>query len=88
MSAQAVQVSDAVQAIAAVAEENSAATEEVSASAEEMTAQVEEMAAQAQELAATASELRALVGRFTVERTDGLRVVSQASPPDALRRAA
>jgi methyl-accepting chemotaxis protein len=88
MAAQAEQVTRAVDDIAAITEENSAAAEQVTASAEEISAQVEEMTAQAEELAATASELRALVGRFTVERTDGLRVVSQASPPDALRRAA
>ncbi len=88
MAAQAEQVTRAVDDIAAITEENSAATEQVTASAEEISAQVEEMSAQAEELAATAGELRALAGRFTMEQTGGLHVVSQASPPDALRRAA
>jgi len=57
-------VTDAVQSIAAVSEEQSAATEQVMASAEEVIDQVVEMSNQAKGLAATAVELNGLVTRF------------------------
>ena len=64
MSANAHGVSQAIENIASVSEENSAAVEEVSASAEEMTAQVEEVTASAQSLAEMADALEQLVARF------------------------
>jgi methyl-accepting chemotaxis protein len=56
-------VSDAVNAIACVAEANSVATEEVSAAAEEMSAQVEEVTASTLELGRLADSLNAQLAR-------------------------
>ena len=57
-------VSQAVESIAAVSEENSAASEEVSAATEELSAQVQEVVASAASLAQMADQLEALVARF------------------------
>jgi ABC-type transporter Mla subunit MlaD len=57
-------VTQSIESIASVSEENSAAIEEVSASAEEMTAQVEEVTASAQSLAEMAKTLQQTVAQF------------------------
>ena len=64
MTAAAGTVSNSIESIAAVSEENSAAAEEVSAATEEMSAQAEEVVASAASLAEMASGLDALVARF------------------------
>jgi glycerophosphoryl diester phosphodiesterase len=68
MAAQAAGVSEAIQGIASVAEDQSASTEQVSASASQMSEQVATMNAQAQELAITAAQLKAVKFRDTSER--------------------
>jgi methyl-accepting chemotaxis protein len=77
MSSAARVVSDSVESIAAVSEENSAAVEEVSAATQEMSAQAEEVVASAGSLAQMAVELESLVARF---RLDSASVVG--SMPD------
>jgi hypothetical protein len=64
MAAGANEVTQAIENIATVSQENGAAAEEVSASVEEVSAQVEEVTASAQSLAAMAQELQALVAQF------------------------
>ena len=89
MSAQANQVTNSIQSIAAVSEQQSAATEEVSASTQEMSSQVEQMSAQAQELAATAEQLKVLVSRFKLDEEHAtLTGPSKQVKKPALRRAA
>ncbi|MCE1255580.1 MAG: methyl-accepting chemotaxis protein, partial [Anaerolineae bacterium] len=61
------QVTDAIELIASVSEENSAAVEEVSAGAEEMNAQFEEVTAAAHTLAEMAQTLQAMVAHFKLE---------------------
>ena len=67
MSRSSGEVSQAIENIASVSEENSAAVEEVSASAEEMTAQVEEVSASAASLAEQAQNLQAIVAQFKLD---------------------
>jgi methyl-accepting chemotaxis protein len=67
MRASIADVSQAVESVAAVSEENSASVEEVSATAEELSAQVEEVSASAVQLASLAQELQAAVGVFQLE---------------------
>ncbi len=81
MTAQARQLRETIEAVAAVAEENGAATEEVSASAEEMSAQVEQMSAQSYQLAAAARRLYTLTSGFQVE--DGAASGDAAAAPQA-----
>jgi len=59
-------VTQSIENIASVSEENSAAVEEVSASAEEMSAQVEEVTASAQSLAEMAQALQQVVAQFNL----------------------
>jgi methyl-accepting chemotaxis protein len=73
-------VSDSVESIAAVSQENSAAVEEVSAATEEMSAQAEEVVASAASLAQMAGELEALVERFTLSGNAG----AGAQGPDSV----
>ena len=79
MGSSAALVSDAIQSIAAVSEENSAAVEEVSAATEEMSAQAEEVVASAASLAQMASQLDGLIARFTLD-------VEPADRPQAFPR--
>jgi methyl-accepting chemotaxis protein len=58
------EISQAIENIASVSEENSAAVEEVSASTEEMTAQVEEVTASANVLSMMAQTLKEVVNQF------------------------
>lgn len=57
-------VSQSVESIAAVSQQNAAAAEEVSAATQEMSAQSQEVAASAQTLSEMADRLDAIVGRF------------------------
>jgi methyl-accepting chemotaxis protein len=83
MSDQAGDAHDAIQTIAATAEENSAATQEASAASEEMSAEVDEVSARAQQMAATAAQLQTLVGRFSLSRAQ-----EEDRSGESLRRAA
>jgi methyl-accepting chemotaxis protein len=67
MTASAHVVSNSVESIAAISEENSASAEEVSAATEQMSAQAEEVVASATSLASMADELDAIVARFRIE---------------------
>ncbi|RQD72251.1 MAG: methyl-accepting chemotaxis protein [Tindallia sp. MSAO_Bac2] len=58
------EILDALQGLAAIAEENSASTEEVSASVEEQTASMAEIADASENLESLATRLRELVQRF------------------------
>ena len=64
MAANSSEISQAIENIASVSEENGAAVEEVSASAEEMSAQVEEVTAAASTLADMAEMLNNVVKKF------------------------
>ncbi|PKM56124.1 MAG: hypothetical protein CVU98_11645 [Firmicutes bacterium HGW-Firmicutes-3] len=55
---------DAIQSLAAIAEENSASTEEVSASVEEQTASMEEISSASESLSDLSQNLRSLIDRF------------------------
>jgi methyl-accepting chemotaxis protein len=70
MDAGAKEVTQSIENIASVSEENSAAVEEVSASAEEMSAQVEEVTASAQSLADMAHALDQVVAQFKLNQVD------------------
>jgi len=56
---------DAIENLAAIAEENSAATQEVSASVEEQMASIEEITSASESLSNLAQNLRSLVDRYT-----------------------
>jgi hypothetical protein len=70
MAAGSSEVTQAIENIASVSQENSAAVEEVSASAEEVSAQVQEVHASAQSLSQMAEELRRLVAQFRLPDRD------------------
>jgi methyl-accepting chemotaxis protein len=78
MTASASTVSNSVESIAAISEENSAAAEEVSAATEEMSAQAEEVVASAGSLAQMAHELDAVVARFILDGSAGAAPTSIA----------
>jgi hypothetical protein len=59
-------VTQAIENIAGISEENSASAEEVSATVEEVNAQVEEVTASAAALSEMAQTLQMLVSRFTL----------------------
>lgn len=59
-------ISDAVQGVAAIAEENAASAEETSAATEEVTASIEEVTANIQQLSDLIKELRDGIERFKV----------------------
>ncbi len=59
-------ISNAIQGVAAIAEENAASSEEVSAATEEITATMEEITANIQNLAGLARELEEIINRFRV----------------------
>jgi methyl-accepting chemotaxis protein len=91
MAAGSTEVTQSIENIASVSEENSAAVEEVSASAEEMTAQVQEVTASAVELSQLAADLRQVVAQFTLAETPdqpapGARSQSAPVPPPAAKR--
>ena len=67
MTSEITAVAQAIESVAATAEENSAAVEEVSATAEELAAQIEEVSASAQELASLAESLDEAVKQFKVD---------------------
>jgi hypothetical protein len=73
MSAGSTEVTQSIENIASISEENSAAVEEVSASAEEMSAQVEEVTASAQSLAEMAQALQQVVARFKLAQEQQTR---------------
>jgi methyl-accepting chemotaxis protein len=84
MSSGALEVTQSIENIASVSEENSAAAEEVSASAEEMSAQVQEVTASAQSLAEMAEALEQVVAQFKLA-ADG-SAVQNARPAAQLRQ--
>jgi len=59
-------ISDAIQGVAAIAEENAASAEETSAATEEVTASIEEVTANIQQLSDLIKELKESIGRFKV----------------------
>jgi methyl-accepting chemotaxis protein len=59
-------ISDAIQGVAAIAEENAASAEETSAATEEVTASIEEVTANIQQLSDLIKELKENIGRFKV----------------------
>jgi len=81
-------VTQGIENIAAVSEENSAAIEEVSASTEEMSAQVEEVTASAKSLEEMALILKTLVTRFKLDQEDSSQAVIKASSPINARQPA
>jgi hypothetical protein len=60
-------LTQAIENIASVSEENSAAVEEVSASTEEVSAQVEEVSASAASMMEMAQNLQQVVAQFTLD---------------------
>jgi len=64
MNTDAIEVTQSIENIASVSQQNSAAVEEVSASAEEMSAQVDKVSVSARSLAGMAQTLQQLIARF------------------------
>jgi hypothetical protein len=81
-------VTQAIETIASVSEENSAAVEEVSASAEELNAEVEEVTASAQNLAEMAESLQRVVSHFHLGTQFKLPAEQklQSEEPESARR--
>lgn len=77
------QISQAINSVASVGEENSAAAEEVSAATEEMAAQVEETVASTQTLSQLADQLRDAVSTFRLDggtqQNQNVRLVRRAA---------
>jgi len=71
MAANSGEVTQSIENIAGISEENSASAEEVAAAVEEANAQVEEITASAQSLSEMAQTLQALVAQFTLPDTQG-----------------
>ena len=67
MAANSTQVTQSVDSVASITEQNNATTQQASASAEEMTAQVEEVVAAAQSLSQMAEDLQKVVGTFNID---------------------
>jgi methyl-accepting chemotaxis protein len=64
MAANSGEVSDSIEIIANISQQNSATSQEVSASAEEMSAQVQQVVASSQSLSKVASDLQTAVAGF------------------------
>ena len=60
------EITDSLESLSAIAQENSASTEEVTAAMEEQTAAVEEVANSSEDLARLAQNLQSIIGRFKV----------------------
>jgi len=60
------EISESLESLSAIAQENSASTEEVTAAMEEQTAAVEEVANSSEDLARLAQNLQSIIGRFKV----------------------
>ena len=84
MSAGAHEVSQAIENIASVSEENSASVEEVSASTEEMSAQVQEVSASARSLEDKAQALQDVVAQFKLSAEQPPSNQAQPAQPTPL----
>ena len=73
-------VSNSVESIAAVSQQNSAAAEQVSAATEQMSAQAEEVVASASSLASMAEELDSVVARFVLDGASGAIATASSEP--------